>query len=85
MVYKRKFRIITIKYQNKIMKFLQLAALTACAAAQDLFLAPEFEADSHCVAPGTCTAPMTKFLKRATVIPRDQWTISGGFCGSLSI
>ena len=45
------------------MKFLQLAALTACAAAQDLFLAPEFDfsADSHCVAPGTCVAPKTKF------------------------
>jgi len=67
------------------MKFLQIAALTASAAAQDLFLAPDLSADTHCVAPGTCTAPKTKFMKRATVIPRDQWTIAGGFCGSLSI
>jgi len=43
------------------MKFIQIAALTACAAAQDLFLAPDFSADAHCVAPGTCTAPKTKF------------------------
>jgi hypothetical protein len=60
------------------------------ASAQSLFLAPEIDykevsKDAHCVAPGTCTAPKTKFMKRATVIPRDQWTISGGFCGSLSI
>jgi hypothetical protein len=67
------------------MKFIQLASLVACAAAQDLFLAPDLFIDEHCVAPGTCTAPSTKFMKRATVIPRDQWTISGGFCGSLSI
>jgi hypothetical protein len=67
------------------MKFLQIAALTACAAAQDLFLAPEFKADSHCVAPGTCTPPKTRFHRLATVIPRVQWIIDGGFCGSLSI
>jgi len=67
------------------MKFIQLSALAACAAAQDLFLAPDLSADTHCVTPGVCTAPDTKYMMRAPVTPRDQWTISGGFCGSLSI
>ena len=68
------------------MKFGQIACVAICAlataGAQDLFLESQ---DAHCVFPGTCTPPMTKYSKKATVIPRDQWTIEGGFCGALSI
>jgi hypothetical protein len=42
--------------------------------------------DSLCVSPGTCTPPSDyKHIAGRDVIPRYQWTISGGFCGSVSI
>ena len=41
--------------------------------------------DQKCVYPGTCTPPPTKYSWVAPNSPRDQWTIEGGFCGSLSI
>lgn len=41
--------------------------------------------DSLCVDPGTCTPPASKFVKGRDVVPRYQWTGSGGFCGSSSI
>ena len=77
------------------MKF-SLIALLASIQAQEVFLGKEeftplidkrypFMEDKHCVAPGVCTPPKTKYQNRAMLVPRDQWTISGGFCGSLSI
>mmetsp|Transcript_3045 Transcript_3045/g.4652 ORF Transcript_3045/g.4652 Transcript_3045/m.4652 type:complete len:356 (+) Transcript_3045:27-1094(+) len=41
--------------------------------------------DESCVDPGTCIPPNYKYISGRDVIPRYQWTISGGFCGSVSI
>lgn len=42
--------------------------------------------DSLCIYPGICQPPIDyKYITGRDVIPRYQWTISGGFCGSLSI
>lgn len=37
------------------------------------------------IAPGVCNPPNAKFVAGRNCQPRDQWTISGGFCGSVSI
>lgn len=42
--------------------------------------------DGGCVAPGTCTAPVTKYSRRIIgPAPGQQWNINGGFCGAFSV
>ena len=42
--------------------------------------------DDACVYPGTCHPPSSyKYIGGRDVVPRYQWTTSGGFCGAVSI
>lgn len=42
--------------------------------------------DPSCIYPGICTPPCDySYVGGRNVVPRYQWTISGGFCGSVSI
>lgn len=41
--------------------------------------------DPLCVAPGVCEPPDTRYTRGRDVVPRYQWTTSGGFCGASSI
>ena len=42
-------------------------------------------APGRCCYPGVCVEPPAKFKEVLPILPRQQWNIAGGFCGSLSI
>lgn len=49
-------------------------------------LSPVYAGDKPCVDPGVCTPPTDyKYVVGRDATPREQWAISGGFCGALSI
>lgn len=63
------------------MRALVASCLVGAAASHELNLS----AEGGCVAPGTCQPPPAKYTRLVGVRPRQQWEISGGFCGALSI
>ena len=72
------------RYRTQMLKVLLTAVLAVAAMAG----APQEETDYTCVAPGNCSPPDRKdypYKVKLGVMPRNQWTTDGGFCGASSI